>query len=97
MEFEWNNEKLEDNLAKHGLDFIKATLIFEGAVVSFEDLRKDYGEPRFVSIGVIGEECIVVVHTPSGAKTRIISAWNGGTNDRQKYHNNVASRSTSTL
>ncbi len=31
MEFEWNEEKAEANLAKHGIDFEDAIAIFEGA------------------------------------------------------------------
>lgn len=97
MDFEWDENKLEDNLQKHGVDFIKAMLIFEGLVVTAEDKRKNYGEPRFVSIGMVHDDCIVVVHTPRGAKTRLISAWKGGADERRKYRDDVTSRSAGTL
>ena len=92
MDFEWDNNKLEENLEKHGVDFLKAMLIFESAVSTLEDKRKDYGEQRFVSIGMVGKDCIVVVHTPRGEKTRLISAWNGGSDEERKYRDYVARR-----
>ena len=97
MNFEWDDNKLEENLEKHGVDFIKAMLIFEGPVSTREDTRKDYGERRFVSIGIVDADCIVVVHTSRGGKTRIISAWRGGTDERRKYRNDVLGRGSGTL
>jgi uncharacterized DUF497 family protein len=44
--FTWDVKKRKLNLAKHGIDFHDATIIFDGPLVTVEDTREDYGEPR---------------------------------------------------
>lgn len=86
MEFEWDEAKRLQVLAKHGVDFIDALLIFEGSVTTVEDKRADYGERRFVSTGMVDGICLVVVHTERGSDTtRLISAWRGGRRDYERY------------
>jgi uncharacterized protein len=52
MEFEWDEKKRELNLAKHGLDLIGATALFDGRpVFSYPSPRDD--ELRFVTVGVV--------------------------------------------
>lgn len=75
MIFEWDARKDAANLAKHGISFEEATLIFDGPVVTRYDVRKDYGETRQVSIGLIRQlVAVAVVHTDRRGVTRIISA-----------------------
>ncbi|MCA3698025.1 BrnT family toxin [Aquidulcibacter sp.] len=93
MEFEWDEEKSRANLIKHGVDFVDAVLIFENIVLSAEDRRHDYGERRMRSIGVVDDDCFVVVHTQRGGSTRLISAWKGGTDERELYRAHVSRRS----
>lgn len=85
MEFEWDDDKYQSNLAKHGVSFRLATRIFKGPILTEEDVRRDYGERRFISIGVVQGICLVVVHTERDGITRIISAWLGGRNDKKRY------------
>ena len=68
MEFEWDKQKRITTIAQHGVDFRDALLIFEGPVITRIDDRKDYGELRLISVGMVGNTCYVVVHTPRGAK-----------------------------
>jgi uncharacterized protein len=89
MDFEWDDEKYRQNLHKHGVDFVEAMLIFENDVLSFEDKRQNYGEQRFRSIGMVGGNCFVVVHTQRGDTTRLISAWKGGSDERDDYRSHV--------
>ena len=44
MEFEWDPAKDQANVSKHGVAFETAKRIFEGAVLSWFDDRKEYGE-----------------------------------------------------
>lgn len=44
MQFIWDEQKRQINLAKHGLDFADAHKVFAGAIILFEDQRFDYGE-----------------------------------------------------
>ncbi|MCA3692537.1 MAG: BrnT family toxin [Aquidulcibacter sp.] len=94
MEFEWDEEKNRANILKHGVDFADAMLIFENFVLSAEDRRYNYGEQRMRSIGIMDDECFVVVHTQRGGSTRLISAWKGGTDERELYGAHVSRRST---
>ncbi len=89
MEFEWDEIKARLNQAKHGISFSEAREIFERSVLMREDTRRDYGETRYVSVGEIGDTVIVVlvvVHTPRGRKTRIISARKANIQERMSYY-----------
>lgn len=87
MEFEWNETKREQNLEKHGVDFLYAALIFEGETLKREDDRQDYGESRFASLGLVDGVPYIVIHTERGENIRLISAWKGGRKDYEKYKN----------
>lgn len=85
MHFEWSDKKRAENLRKHKVDLLFAALIFEGPVLTETDKRNDYGETRFISVGLIDGEAYVVVHTRRGEQTRLISAWRGGRKAYGRY------------
>ena len=85
MEFVWNQEKRIKNYEKHGVDLLEAALIFEGYVLTREDDRKEYGEKRMISLGLVDAVPYVVVYTERDGKIRLISAWKGGRKDYEKY------------
>ena len=87
MEFEWNEEKRQATIKDRGVDFLYAALIFEGHTLKREDDREDYGEVRFMSLGLVDGAPNVVIHTERGANTRLISAWRGGRKDCERYKN----------
>ena len=62
-------------MEKHGISFNEAVEIFYGPVFNAQDDRKEFGEPRYLSIGQLsGMVVVVVVHTGRCGRTRIISA-----------------------
>jgi uncharacterized DUF497 family protein len=65
--------KRETTLRKRGLDFKQAKEVFEGVHLTRADDRRDYGEPRFISAGKLGERIVVMVWTPRGKARRVIS------------------------
>jgi uncharacterized protein (DUF4415 family) len=65
-------------MEKHGIDILYAAQIFENPVLTKADKRMDYGEGRWISLGVIENECFIVVHTERKDVTRPIAAWKGG-------------------
>lgn len=75
MQFEWDLEKSRINLEKHGLAFEHAFQIFEDFHMTVQDVRKDYGEPRFYTMGTLGtgKRVVIIVHTRRGEKVRVIS------------------------
>jgi uncharacterized DUF497 family protein len=90
MKFEWNEEKRQSNARKHGIDFVDAVEIFEGVTVMVEDDRFDYGERRFISIGLARERVIVVVHTEEAGIIRLISARKATKYEARKYFERIA-------
>jgi uncharacterized protein len=72
MEYAWDENKRHANLAKREVDFTAVTdFIWESARIA-ADLRKDYGEPRFIATGYIGERLHVLVFTPRADEIRLI-------------------------
>ncbi len=83
--FEWDPAKRESNLEKHGIDFVDAIGIFDGFVLRLPDTRGAYGEPRFVVIGWVDDQILVVVCTPRVDAIRIISARRANRHEARAY------------
>ena len=96
MEFEWDEQKRQEAIKKHKVDMVEAALIFEGTVFTAVDERRDYGETRYISAGMADDDFFVVVHTPREGRTRLISAWKGGRDDRREYEACLAGRDQKT-
>jgi uncharacterized protein len=92
VELEWDEEKRREILARRGVDLLYAALIFEGEVLTRVDDRRDYGEERWISLGLIEGEAFTVVHTERAGLTRLITAWKGGQNDVATYEAGLARR-----
>lgn len=73
MRFTWHEVKRQSTLEKRGLDFADAELVFDGPLFTFEDDRRDYGEQRRVSMGLLRDKVVVIVHTETENEIRIIS------------------------
>ncbi|MCQ0987100.1 BrnT family toxin [Jiella marina] len=90
MEFEWDDEKSRQNVAKHGVSFEQAAQIFDGFTVNWIDERFTYGELREVSLGMInGAAVLVVVHTDRNGNCRIISARPALRHERKRYEQEI--------
>jgi len=88
MKFEWDPNKNKSNIKKHGISFEKASLIFEGVVMTKIDDRFDYKEVRKVSVGISsGIAILAVVHTDRNDNIRIISARRANKNEKKSYIN----------
>ena len=59
----WDEPKRRRNLRKHGFDFVDAAEVFEGLTYTYEDDRLRYDEQRFVSLGLLREIVVSIVHT----------------------------------
>src|SRR5215218_10262131 len=75
LKFEWHERKRQETIKERGVDVLYAALIFEKEVLTRIDDREDYGEVRLISLGMVDDECFVVVHTKRGSRTRLITAW----------------------
>ena len=65
MNFEWDERKNAINLAKHGFDFADAPSVFDLPMVVDLDLRENYGEDRWIGIGLLNGRVVVIVYTAS--------------------------------
>jgi uncharacterized protein len=92
MVLEWDERKRQQIIKQRGVDIVYAALIFEGVVLTRSDDREDYGEERLISLGMVDDECFVVVHTERHGSTRLITAWKGGRHERAGYQAGIARR-----
>ena len=83
--YEWDDAKNQTNLAKHGIDFDDAKMVFETPITEEDDLRRDYGELRTIAYGLLGDEVIAVVYTWRNNTRRIISARRARRDERRRY------------
>ncbi|MEI8362876.1 MAG: BrnT family toxin [Betaproteobacteria bacterium] len=90
MQYSYNNTKKALNLAKHGLDFDDARLVIEsGKTVTFEDNRFDYGEQRFITLGLLQDSLVVIVTSETDKEIRIISMRKADKNEQAIYYENT--------
>lgn len=85
MGFQWDPAKSSANAAKHGVSFLQAAQIFRGRILKVADMRRDYGERRYLALGAFEGEILRVVFTERDGDIRIISAWRAGRNEREVY------------
>ena len=84
--FEWDPEKNQQNIAKHGVDFEDAKHIFGGYTIEFEDNRDDYGEERWCAFGEVKGHVMFVIYTWRGGAIRLISARGATAGERKRYY-----------
>ncbi len=88
MNFEWDQAKAETNIEKHGIRFEVAAKVFlDPDRKTAADLRFDYGEERFITVGRIDDRLYVVVFTENKvtATIRIISARKANARERRRH------------
>ncbi len=88
MKFTWDEKKRKTNLAKHGLDFTDAKRVFTGATFTFNDDRFDYGEQRYITMGILKGFVVVIAHTETAEVIRIISMRKANKHEQKIYFQN---------
>jgi len=86
MRFEFDPDKAKANLHKHRISFSHAEqALRDSFALTIEDPDSE-GEARFVTLGMdsIGR-VLVVVHTPRGDATRLISARKASKGESEQY------------
>ena len=90
--FEWDDLKRIANLAKHGVDFRAiASFDWEASTIG-RDMRRRYGETRFLAYGPIKDRLHAVVYTPRGSVLRIISLRKANRREQAEYAARMAGR-----
>jgi uncharacterized protein len=87
LEFEWDPAKAATNLRKHGVPFSYATRVFlDPHRLDRLDRRRDYGEERRLTFGLIEARVYVVTYTPRRRSIRLISARKANDRETKQYH-----------
>ncbi len=86
MRFEWDAEKNQGNIRKHGFDFADAEEIFAHPMIIGSDDRESYGEDRWVGIGLLKTTVVVIVYAERDSETiRVISLRKALPHERARY------------
>ena len=89
MQFEWDKNKNDENLKKHGVDFSTAQYAFaDPKLIIAEDLEHSQKEKRFYCFGKTKEGILTVRFTYRKNIIRIIGAgyWRKGKNIYEKQN-----------
>jgi uncharacterized protein len=85
MRYEWDERKRKVNLRKHGLDFLDAPRVFRGATLTVADDRHEYGEERFITLGLLRDTVVAIAHTEHPKTIRIISMRKATRHEEKSY------------
>lgn len=85
--FEWDENKAQSNVAKHGISFEEAATVFaDENSLTIDDSAHSINEKRFVTIGLSAyKKILVVVYTERNDKIRIISVRKSSKKERKQY------------
>ena len=74
MEYEWDVNKAEVNLQKHGVAFDAVHAFDWESAITMVDRRRDYGEERVIAMGFVDQRLHVLVFSlRDGEMIRVIS------------------------
>ena len=82
--FVWDENKRQDNIFKHGFDFIDAEQVLTNAHVRIESSYQGI-EKRFLAIGNIAGRFVTVVYTMRNGDYRIISMRSARDGERRAF------------
>lgn len=87
MEFDWDQNKADLNLSKHGVSFDEAkTVLQDPFYLDFFDPDHSYGENRYIIIGYSSKNRLLLVsYTEHGEMIRLISAREATRRERKDY------------
>ncbi len=93
MIFEWDENKNEINIKKHGFPFAFAEYVLSDKKrTEIVDGRKDYGEKRFLTWGIVGKRCFCVCYTVRDNAFRIISLRPVHKKEKELYYDNYQNK-----
>ncbi len=87
MNYDFDPQKLSINVTKHGVWFQLAEAFdWENAVISV-DVRKEYGETRFIAVAPIGHRIYVMTFCLRDAVIKIINLRKANQREVTRYVN----------
>ena len=90
MRYTSHPTKKAANLKKHGYHFDEAPQVIESAsAVTFEDRRFQYDEQRFITLGVLRGDVVVIATAETEQEIRVISMRKAQRNEKEIYTRNL--------
>ena len=90
MLFDWDPAKNQRNIRAHGIHLADAVRIFLGPTLERIDDRADYGEERWVAVGLMEGIEVTAVYVDrvidNGVIRRMISARRATSDERKAYY-----------
>jgi len=83
--YSFDPAKAASNKALHGVDFADARDFDWKTALVVEDVRRDYGERRYIALGTIGERVHVLVFSPRAGAVRLISLRKANKREVARY------------
>lgn len=89
MRFQWDAEKAQSNLKKHGVTFEESvTVFYDPLAATFDDPDHSQGERRWVTVGYsLQGRLLVVCHTERARSVRLVSARPATKRERKRHEN----------
>ena len=84
---EWDDLKRHRACVQRGVDFASVARLDWSTALTLPDTRKDYGEPRFQTYGLIDGRLHTLVFTQRGDALRIISLRRANAREKRKWEN----------
>jgi len=85
MKVTYDPAKRDATFVERGLAFEDAATVFAGDTLTVDDARRDYGEPRYQTVGFLVGRMVMVVWTPRGAARHIISMRKCNAREKARY------------
>ncbi|WP_082457644.1 BrnT family toxin [Pseudomonas sp. Leaf48] len=89
MQIIFDPAKRDKTLLERGVDFADAAAVFAGHHFTAEDTRQEYGEVRFITVGLLIGRMVVMVWTPRGEARRIISMRKANEREQTQYRSRL--------
>ena len=85
MDIEYDSAKRDQVLGERGLDMAHCGKVFDGFHLTKNDHKHSTAEDRFTSVGMLGDDLVIIVWTPRKTLRRIITMWKANEQERTKF------------
>ena len=86
MDISYDQAKRSQIREQRGLYIADASDLFEAFHLTRSDEKHSDDEDRFISIGMLNEEVVLVVWTERSESRRIVTMWKANDKERKAYH-----------
>jgi uncharacterized protein len=89
LKITYDPAKRDKTLKERGLDFADTELVLAGPNYTVLDDRRDYGEFRYITVGLLRGRMVVLVWTPRFEARHVISMRKANDREKKKYQSRL--------